>query len=772
MPPLIDPKAAQAQSMIQQKSAADSTFSSLLKPKVNQSMAVQTVAPAPVPTTAPSYKAAPAVVTADKAMTDLTQKNAGLVSVEQQMKDQAAANAQNKATADVAAKAEADQAAANALKQAEIDAKNKIGSDIAKATQTEAPSATDQYKKEMEDITKTQDEAFANYQSQMNSLNNGTFPLTEGDLAQIRQVELKFEQLKQVQRETNINYEAGVKQLGITSGRARYAGEMELGNIQTAINSGLSKIADIEVKATEAVTELKQAFQERNYRRIDAAYKAMNDYLSQKSKTITEIKDAVNDETEVQRKKQMDKIEQQKFDFEVYKFEEEQAAKAAEKQKPLVVAPGSSIYDPETMELIGTAPKPLDTKAPEIQKWGGKVHQWNPTTGSWETLGSESEFGDADSATVIDWANQVASGVRKFSDVPNELKNSVNSAIAKLPPKQEDVTKTQEKIATLDNMVKGEGYELTKAVGTNWLARFNANPFSFDDKAQKNRLIAEVEELVGTKALQALVEAKANGATFGALSEGELNLLKNSSTKFGNWARDVDGDGKTDYYEIDEKTFKEELSSIKKEYENILKKTAGENVATSSLQKQMDDFYNQNPKQREFMDKLETEKNPATGQLYTDQEKAEILGLTKAGGDAVSAQNNVKVASNIDSDYKVGQSGGQCGVFTHSIVDIPPMGNYLSEKKKSVDTMGIRKEQWTPKIGDVVITDGSDVSRKGATTYGHAAVVTAVKPNGDLVLIESNAKGDERITKGRTINKNSSAVYGALRGSIKNKYLS
>ena len=128
---------------------------------------------------------------------------------------------------------------------------------------------------------------------------------------------------------------------------------------------------------------------------------------------------------------------------------------------------------------------------------------------------------------------------------------------------------------------------------------------------------------------------------------------------------------------------------------------------------------------------------------------------------------------NIDSNFKAGEIGGQCGEFTHSIVEIPSMGNYFSEKQKSVDKFGITKAQWTPKIGDVVITSGADVSKTGKpTTYGHAAVVTGVRPNGDLVLIESNAQGNEKITKGRVISKNDPAVYGALRGTIKNKFLS
>lgn len=159
---------------------------------------------------------------------------------------------------------------------------------------------------------------------------------------------------------------------------------------------------------------------------------------------------------------------------------------------------------------------------------------------------------------------------------------------------------------------------------------------------------------------------------------------------------------------------------------------------------------------------------------YPNASDAQLQQFVSAyGPNLENGGSSAQVSKNLSLAYKVGQDGGQCGEFIHNLVEIPNMGNYYSEKQKSVQKNGIVKAKWTPKVGDVVITDGSDVSASGgALTYGHAAVVTEVKPNGDLVLIESNARGDERVTKGRIINKNDAAVYGALRGQIKQKYLS
>lgn len=122
--------------------------------------------------------------------------------------------------------------------------------------------------------------------------------------------------------------------------------------------------------------------------------------------------------------------------------------------------------------------------------------------------------------------------------------------------------------------------------------------------------------------------------------------------------------------------------------------------------------------------------------------------------------------------YPSGSYGGQCGDFAHKIVDFPPVGNTFSQKVASVQKNGILKKDWVPKVGDVVVTDGSDVTASGKPyVYGHMMVVDKINPDGSLSLIESNAKGNERVSIGRTIYPDDPAVYGALRGTIKKQYL-
>lgn len=286
-----------------------------------------------------AYKAAPSVITADKAAIDIANKQNFLKTTEQQIKDQAALNLQTKAQQAQADLLKQQSDAANALKQQEIDAKNKLGADInnlvnidtsaeeqfqaqhpgqisdpvaaaaleaKRKANNKTTSATDDYLNQQKTILKQQEDAFNQYKADMDSLANGTFPLTPLQKTQIAEVQKRFDQLKKTQQLANQNYEGGLTQLGITSGRARYAAEMELGNIQGAINSGIQKVAEIESQAVSAVNDLKSAFEEKNYKRIGETYDKLETFLKNKSTAIKEMKDTINEEADRQQKKIMD----------------------------------------------------------------------------------------------------------------------------------------------------------------------------------------------------------------------------------------------------------------------------------------------------------------------------------------------------------------------------------------------------------------------------------------------------------------------------------
>lgn len=143
-------------------------------------------------------------------------------------------------------------------------------------------------------------QAYTDYTNQIAQIANGSFPLTQSQQAQVDALQAQFNQLYQQQLTANKNYEGAVTTLGIRSGRARYASEIESGNIQAAVSYGLSKLADINSQATNAVAALRQGFMDNDYKLINAQYTALQDLIKRKSDTLAEMQQSIKDELDAQ----------------------------------------------------------------------------------------------------------------------------------------------------------------------------------------------------------------------------------------------------------------------------------------------------------------------------------------------------------------------------------------------------------------------------------------------------------------------------------------
>ena len=121
-------------------------------------------------------------------------------------------------------------------------------------------------------------------------------------------------------------------------------------------------------------------------------------------------------------------------------------------------------------------------------------------------------------------------------------------------------------VTTIDELLKDTNDRaLKQAVSSNPLAHIE--PWENWNSGKKN-FIASVEQLISTSALDALVAAKARGATFGALSDREMNLLKAAASKIGTWTV-TDKNGKVIGYDIDPENFKKELNKLKASAEKL-----------------------------------------------------------------------------------------------------------------------------------------------------------------------------------------------------------
>jgi hypothetical protein len=80
----------------------------------------------------------------------------------------------------------------------------------------------------------------------------------------------------------------------------------------------------------------------------------------------------------------------------------------------------------------------------------------------------------------------------------------------------------------------------------------------------RQSFVGSVEQMRSELTKDKLAQAKGQGITFGALSDGERGLIANAATKIGTWAihEDGDPDKRVLGYNIDEKSFKREMDVI------------------------------------------------------------------------------------------------------------------------------------------------------------------------------------------------------------------
>ena len=110
-------------------------------------------------------------------------------------------------------------------------------------------------------------------------------------------------------------------------------------------------------------------------------------------------------------------------------------------------------------------------------------------------------------------------------------------------------------ISTVDSLKTHAGLNNAVGTGLRWFSRFGT-PFT----GSKQDFIAEVERITSNLTLESLINAKSRGATFGALSEGEMRILSSAATKIGSWRQEKDG--KVVGYKASEDSFKKELDKI------------------------------------------------------------------------------------------------------------------------------------------------------------------------------------------------------------------
>ncbi len=155
------------------------------------------------------------------------------------------------------------------------------------------------------------DTANQDYQNKITQFEQGIFPLTPDQQAQIDGLKNDYNNLITQQKTANINFTGGTTIAQERRGLSRYAPEMAAANIQKAVTDGISKVSNLESKMASAVGEMKTAFETSNFKLVKEAHDSYVTSVKEKDATIK----SMYDEVQAQIKTQKDAIQKTQDDI-------------------------------------------------------------------------------------------------------------------------------------------------------------------------------------------------------------------------------------------------------------------------------------------------------------------------------------------------------------------------------------------------------------------------------------------------------------------------
>ncbi len=199
-------------------------------------------------------------------------------------------------------------------------------------------------------------------------------------------------------------------------------------------------------------------------------------------------------------------------------------------------------------------PSSFDVKATPTDVGVAQIIASNP--GEWGKAADaiDKQFGIGTATKYDPWLKAVYQNGQKVNDL-TPMGGTGTGITAQV------LAKTQSQVQQISGLFNEKGF--SEAVGPNIFSRATGvaqflSPARFSGSMAN--FIGDVEQLRSQLNLDTLIQAKAQGATFGALSDQELQVLANAATKIGSWA--IIKDSKVIGYNAKESDFKKELDKI------------------------------------------------------------------------------------------------------------------------------------------------------------------------------------------------------------------
>lgn len=606
--------------------------------------------------------------------------------------------------------------------------------------------------------------------------------LDETNKAMVSSIQESFNRRRAQVEEINKRYLAGLNTANMASGLSQYASQMSDMILSAEERAGIQRLTDLDSQEKQEILQANIANQEKNFQLLDKRLNKIDELRKEKSQIIQQQfentmatekanRERIREEQDMKFKTDQMNMEAKRFAMEQdkFNFERQERVKKQQADRAASIAiqmvdldDGMNVVTPDMKtiaEIARDAGIDPNILASEISRQANDLRK--SSLEERKFMFDQYRFG---SDQALDQERmkleQAKFNLDKYNTQFNqqiklEELNSKASGLGLSPAQINDAVskgyKTEAELALYRQQVAG-----------------GIQPAPLKEKSSEQRKL-EANTLSGISSISTLRDSLTNSIGRGKLFNGEYKAAESNLLE-------VIANLKTGaaFSEAQEKRFRDLLpSAFRSDEVNKANLKELENqfiniIGRENFQEEKKKVYADVSTFQRFGTKEETKEfdsfmrsmSPKPGDDINDY--FDVFRKQKGFNQPLSMGVNGSLQKSFAQKYPEGVRGGQCASFARKLVDIPPLGDGLNDKKAHVDKIGIPASQWrqNPQIGDVVITNENP-------TYGHVFVVNKIFPDGRIQVTESNFKRSETVSHDRVIPLSSSKIYGAIRAPLK-----
>jgi hypothetical protein len=164
-------------------------------------------------------------------------------------------------------------------------------------------------------ISDQQTTAYNQFSDQLNSVMNGTFPMSATQSSLISSLQKQLADNTVLQQNANNSQTGAAREAAFRAG-GEYSPQEAANSVANVVNQGVMRIQELDNSAASAMGKLEQDFQTQDYTMINDSYNALQKQLDSKSTAVTDLYDkttaalkAAQDQKQLDEQKQYDQIQ-------------------------------------------------------------------------------------------------------------------------------------------------------------------------------------------------------------------------------------------------------------------------------------------------------------------------------------------------------------------------------------------------------------------------------------------------------------------------------